>query len=66
VGKPGPRHALAEAAFFEERFLELPDLLVEQVVRLVDKAYEDIRDYLCGSRLDIGPIGLIGPFLLRA
>ena len=44
MGKSGARHAFAQAAFFEERFLRLPDLLVEQAVRLVDKTDEDVRD----------------------
>ena len=66
MGESSARHALAQAAFFEEGFLELPELLVEEVIRLVDKADEDVGDYRSGSRFDIGPIGLIGPIFLAA
>jgi hypothetical protein len=44
----------------------LAELLVEQVVRLVDEADEDVSDHRRWARLDMGPIGLIGPILLSA
>jgi hypothetical protein len=62
----GLRHSFTEAAFFEERFLELADLLIEKVVGLVDKADHDVGDHFRRARLDIGPVGLIGPIFLRA
>jgi hypothetical protein len=46
--------------------LQLTELLVEEVVRLVDKADEDVSDDRCRARFDIGPIGLIGPTLSSA
>src|SRR5438045_1611432 len=51
---------------FRKAFSRGAELLVEQVVRLVDKADENVSDHRRGSRLDIGPIGLIGPILLAA
>ncbi len=45
---------------------ELPELLVQQIVGLVDEADEDVRYHFGRTRLDIGPIGLIGPIPLGA
>ena len=57
----GAGHALAQAAFFEEISLETAELLVEEIVRLMDEADEDVGDDLRWAGLEIGPIGLIGP-----
>ena len=56
----GAGHAFAEAALGQKILLEPPELLVEQVVSLVDKADEDIGDDLRWAGFEIGPIGLIG------
>ena len=56
----GAGHAFAEVALGKKILLEPPELLVEQVVRLVNQADEDVGDNFGRSGLDIGPIGLIG------
>jgi hypothetical protein len=43
----------------EEFLFELPELLVEQVVGLMDQADEDVRHGFGGAGLDIGPVKLI-------
>jgi hypothetical protein len=44
-----PGHALAQAALFEEIFLQSQELLVNQVVGLVDKAQRDVRHDFGGA-----------------
>jgi hypothetical protein len=49
-------HALAETAFFQERLLEVAKLFVEEVVRLVNEADQDVGDDLGWARFEIGLI----------
>src|SRR5581483_1445683 len=58
--QPGSRHALAQPAFGQKSAFQSPLLLVKQVIRLVDYAEDDVRHDFRWSRLNIGPIGLIG------
>ncbi len=59
--KARARHPLADAALLDEVLLETANLLVEQVVRLVNQANDDIRHGFRGPSLDNCLIGLIGP-----
>lgn len=59
-GQARTGHAFAEAARMKKLLFQLPELLVEQVVGLVDQADEDVRHGFSGARFDIGPIELVG------
>jgi hypothetical protein len=54
---------LREPALFQELLLQLPELLVEQVVGLVDQADQGVGGNLGERGFDIGLIGQIGPIL---
>ena len=55
VGQPGARHALAQAAFFEEILFQAAELLVEQVVGHFDQTHNHI-----GAD---GGVGMLDAFL---
>ena len=44
VREPGAGHALAQAALFEENFLQTAELLVDQVVGLMNQADGNVGD----------------------
>lgn len=58
-GEAGPGHALAKAAGLEIFLFELPELLVEQVVGLMDQADEDVRHGFGRAGLNVGLIGRV-------
>ncbi len=46
-------HPLAQAAVFQEFLFQRPDLLIEQIVRLMDQTDRDVRDHLRRTRLHV-------------
>lgn len=64
-GEAGAGHAFAEAAGLEEFLFELPELLIEQIVRLMDQADEDVRHGFAGAGFNKRPIGLVGLTVAR-
>jgi hypothetical protein len=56
-----PVQFLSEAAFFEKLLFQLPQLLVEQIVGLVDQADESVGGDFRRRLFDIRPISRIGP-----
>jgi hypothetical protein len=62
-GIAGLIEPLGKATFSKKRSLELAQLLVQKLVRLVNETDERVRGNLGRRRFDIGPIGRIGPIL---
>src|SRR4030095_12700800 len=56
---PGPGHPFAQAAFGHDRSLQLSNLLIKQVIRLVNQTNNNIRGNLGRSCFNIRPVGLI-------
>ena len=56
--------SLGESSVAQECLFELPQLLIEQVVSLMDQANGRVRGNFRRRRFNIGPIGHIGPILL--
>lgn len=56
--EPCARHALAEAAFFEEISFQAAHLLIQQIVRLMDETDRNVRD-------DLGRTGFAELLVLR-
>lgn len=57
--QPCPRHALPQPALRQKRILQLADLPIQQVIRLVKETDQDVRHDLRRTGLDVRPISII-------
>lgn len=57
--QPGTCHAFPQPAFPDKNFLELPYLLIQQEIRLMNKADNGVGSDFSSFLLDIRPICLI-------
>ena len=60
VGETGAGHALAQAALFEEVFLQAAELLVNQVIGLMNQADGNVGDDFRRARIHELAVKLIG------
>ena len=66
AGEAGAGHALAQPAFLEEILFKALELLVEQVVRLMDQADEDVGDRFRRPGFDEFAEVVVGEVVLAA
>jgi hypothetical protein len=58
---PGTIQLFGEAPLFQKLFFQLPQLLIQQKIGLMNQADQGVGGNFGWSALDIGPIGHIGP-----